>query len=182
MKRIIWGTIATAATATALTGFAATANAGQTTTGQTTTGQAATGRAAPHCTTSKLKASLSDFDAGAGQRYLTLALTNISKSACTTGGWSGLGQADAKGAIPTTTVREGKAHTITIPAGHSAYEVLHWAAVPADDETGDPCEPVPTTLRVIPPNETTRLTAPWNYGAVCQHGSIRLTPLTLTHP
>ncbi|WP_242900922.1 DUF4232 domain-containing protein [Actinomadura terrae] len=177
MKRIIWGTIAaTAVTATALTGFAAAANADQAATGK------AAGRATPHCTTSKLKASLSDFDAGAGQRYLTLTLTNVSKSACTTGGWSGLDQADAEGAIPTTTIRDGKAHTITIPAGHKAYEVLHWAAVPADDETGDPCEPVPTSLSVIPPNETTRLVAPWNYGAVCQHGRIHLTPLTLTHP
>ena len=90
-----------------------------------------------------LRASLIDYDAGAGQRYLTLVLTNTSGRACTTGGWSGLSQANASGTIPTQVVRAGTARTITVPSGASAYEKLHWTVVPADDETGPTCEPVP---------------------------------------
>ncbi|WP_067455913.1 DUF4232 domain-containing protein [Actinomadura macra] len=140
----------------------------------------ATNPRALRCTTPMLKASLTDYDAGAGQRYLTLVLTNTSSRSCTTGGWSGLAQAGANGAIRTQVVREGTAHTITLSPGGSAYEKLHWTVVPADDETGATCQPVPSSLRVIPPNEATRLTAPWSYGPVCQHGRISLTPLSLT--
>ncbi|MBE1534100.1 DUF4232 domain-containing protein [Actinomadura algeriensis] len=138
---------------------------------------------APHCTGSMLGATLTDLGAGAGQRYATLVLSNRSGDPCTTGGWAGLQQVKGDETIPTKVVRRGDARTITIPPKTSAYERLHWAAVPAADETGSGgCEPVPTELKVIPPNETTQITAAWDGGPVCGHGEIELEPLTLTEP
>ncbi|TDD84880.1 DUF4232 domain-containing protein [Actinomadura darangshiensis] len=132
----------------------------------------------PQCTAGMLDASLTDLGAAAGNRYATLVLTNKSGKHCTTGGWSGLQLAGAGGTVPTKVVREGTPHTITIRNGGHAYERLHWAAVPAGDETGDNCEPVASVLRVIPPNRTEQTDATWKYGPACQHGQIRLTPLT----
>lgn len=129
-----------------------------------------------------LTATLSGPDAGAGNRYLTLTLTNKSGKHCRTGGWTGLQLAGAAGSVPTKVFREGSPKTIVIPDGGRAYERLHWAVVPADDETGGTCEPVATALRVIPPNQTGALTAGWSYGPVCRHGLIRLTPLATTPP
>ncbi|MEV0662491.1 DUF4232 domain-containing protein [Actinomadura luteofluorescens] len=129
-----------------------------------------------------LTASLSGPDAGAGNRYLTLTLANKSGKHCRTGGWAGLQLSGAAGKIPTRVFREGTARTIVIPNGGRAYARLHWAVVPADDETGTTCEPVADTLRVIPPNQTESMNAMWRYGPVCQHGEIRLTPLATTPP
>ncbi|QXJ24390.1 DUF4232 domain-containing protein [Actinomadura graeca] len=139
-----------------------------------------TGAGGLRCTTPMLTASLTGYDAGAGQRYLTLVLTSKSSKPCTTGGWSGLALAGPDGPVPTQVVREGTARTITLPPGGSAYQKLHWTVAPAYDEDEETCRPTATTLRVIPPNETTRLTVPWKYGQVCQHGRIRTTPLSLT--
>jgi hypothetical protein len=148
-------------------------------------GSGGTGHAAPqrpHCTSGMLTARLTDLGAAAGNRYATLVLTNKSGKHCTTGGWSGLQLADAEGAVPTKVIREGTAHTITVYNGGHAYERLHWAVVPAGDETdGAGCEPEPTVLKVIPPNDTEQIAATWTFGAVCQHGQIRLTPVT-TNP
>ncbi|OLT35903.1 hypothetical protein BJF79_31805 [Actinomadura sp. CNU-125] len=145
-------------------------------------GSEGSGGAAP-CTSSMLSATLTDLGAGAGQRYATLVISNRSGDPCTTGGWAGLQQVRGNETIPTRTVRRGDAETITIPPKTSAYERLHWAAVPADDETGSGgCEPVPTELKVIPPNQTSQITATWDGGPVCQHGEIELEPLTLTEP
>ncbi|WP_433467219.1 DUF4232 domain-containing protein [Spirillospora sp. CA-128828] len=159
-----------------------TGGGGNGTTGRPGTGASGGGAAArPRCTTGMLKASLTDLGAAAGNRYATLVLTNTSGKHCTTGGWSGLQLANSAGAVPTKVVREGTPRTITIYNGAGAYERLHWAAVPAGDETGADCEPVATVLKVIPPNQTERTNATWTYGSVCQHGQIRLTPLT-TNP
>ncbi|MEU8309661.1 DUF4232 domain-containing protein [Actinomadura sp. NPDC048955] len=129
-----------------------------------------------------LAASLSGLDAGAGNRYVTLTLTNNSGKHCRTGGWAGLQLSGTAGRIPTKVFREGTARTIVIPNGGRAYARLHWAVVPADDETGTTCEPVADTLKVIPPNQTEAVSAKWKYGPVCQHGEIRLTPLATAPP
>jgi hypothetical protein len=207
MQRIIWGTLAAAALAAALTGCDASFSAspssstqdggssqtsaphggsGTSTTSGTGTGTGTGKRpngasGTRHCTTSDLHASAySNGDAGAGQRYGTLQLTNNSGTACTTGGWSGLGLANATGALPTKVVREGTARTITIPAGASAYEQLHWGVVPGDgDDQGAQCQPTARALHVIPPNQTTYLSVSWIGGPVCQQGQIRLTPIKL---
>ncbi|NKZ08580.1 DUF4232 domain-containing protein [Actinomadura latina] len=207
MPRVIWGTLAAAAITTALAGCGSSS----TVSGASSSGGAApapppgtsgastapsrgsgtagngggtSGNAAgrPHCTSGMLSARLTDLGAAAGNRYATLVLTNESGKHCTTGGWSGLQLAGADGTIPTKVIRTGTARTITIGNGGHAYERLHWAVVPAGDETdGAGCEPEPAALKVIPPNNTEQVTANWTYGPVCQHGQIRLTPVT-TNP
>ncbi|HEU5030070.1 MAG TPA: DUF4232 domain-containing protein [Spirillospora sp.] len=203
MQRIIWGTLAAAALAAALTGCDASFSAspssstqdggssqtsaphggsGTSTTSGTGTGKRPNGASGTrHCTTSDLHASAySNGDPGAGQRYGTLQLTNNSGTSCTTGGWSGLGLANANGALPTRVVREGTARTITIPAGASAYEQLHWGVVPGDgDDQSGQCQPTARALHIIPPNQTTYLSVNWIGGPVCQQGQIRLTPIKL---
>ncbi|MDL4815713.1 DUF4232 domain-containing protein [Actinomadura opuntiae] len=203
MSRIVWGTLAAAALAAALTGCDASFSAspssstqnggssqtsapaggsGTSTTSGTGTGTRHNGASGTrHCTTSDLHASAySNGDPGAGQRYGTLQLTNNSGTSCTTGGWSGLGLAGADGALPTKVVREGTARTITIPAGASAYEQLHWGVVPGEgDDQGGQCQPTARALHVIPPNQTTYLSVGWIGGPVCQQGQIRLTPIKL---
>ncbi|MFB4296062.1 DUF4232 domain-containing protein [Actinomadura sp. NTSP31] len=209
MKRIIWGTVAATALAAALTGCdasfsaspsssngstapssstqdggspkgSATGGGGGTTTG-TGNGSRPNGAAGTrHCTTSDFNASVySNGNPGAGQRYATLQLENKSGSSCVTGGWSGLGLVNANGALPTNVVREGTARTITIPAGASAYEQLHWGVVPGDGEGGAQCQPTAKALHVIPPNQTTHITVDWVGGPACQHGQIRLSPIEL---
>jgi hypothetical protein len=207
MKRIIWGTVAAAALAAALTGCdasfsaspssangsttpssstqdggspkgSATGGGGGTTTGNGSRPNGASGTR--HCTTSDFNASVYfNGDPGAGQRYATLQLENHSGSSCVTGGWSGLGLVNANGALPTNVVREGTARTITIPAGASAYEQLHWGVVPGDGEGGAQCEPTAKALHIIPPNQTTHITVDWVGSPVCQHGQIRLSPIKL---
>jgi hypothetical protein len=209
MQRIIWGTVAAAALAAALTGCDASftaspssnassppsststrnggsphhsgPNGGSGTSTTTGTGSRPNGTGIRHCTTSDFRASVySNGNAGAGQRYATLQLENASRSSCTTGGWSGLGLANANGALPTRVVREGSARTVTIPAGASAYEQLHWGVVPGEgeSETGQ-CEPTARALHIIPPNQTTHISVNWVGGPVCQHGQIRLSPIVL---
>lgn len=210
MQRIIWGTVAAAALAAALTGCDASFTAspssnassppagtstqngsphhsgpaggsGTSTTTGNGTGSRPNGTGTRHCTTSDFNASVySNGNAGAGQRYATLQLENASGSSCTTGGWSGLGLVNADGALPTRVVREGSARTITIPAGASAYEQLHWGVVPGEgeSETGQ-CEPTARALHIIPPNQTTHISVNWVGSPVCQHGQIRLTPIVL---
>jgi len=48
--------------------------------------------------------------------------------------------------------------------GQTVWSRLHWAAVPADDEAANNCAPDPTLLRVIPPDETTQLSVPHDFG------------------
>lgn len=132
------------------------------------------------CTSAMLKASVIEQDAGAGQRHATLVLHNEMWARCSTGGWVGLQLVGRTGAIYTTTIREGSPRTFVLQQDESAYERLHWAAVPADDETGARCEPTPTVLRVIVPNDTHQIVATWALGPVCRHGRIHLAPLSHT--
>jgi hypothetical protein len=62
---------------------------------------------------------------------------------------------------------------VRLAPGGKASTVLSWGVVPSGSEpvTG-PCEPVPSLLLVIPPDETTQLAVPWRFGSVCQRGTI----------
>jgi len=63
--------------------------------------------------------------------------------------------------------------TETLRPGDSVSAQLHWGAVsgPGDYRTGN-CQPVPSALLVIPPDETEALSVPWNQGPVCEGGTI----------
>jgi hypothetical protein len=113
---------------------------------------------------------------GAGQRYATLELTNRGSSPCTVHGYGGLGLAGPDSEqLPTRQVRvsDPAPTTVTLQPGHSVSAQLHWGAVagPGDSRTGN-CQPVPSTLQVIPPDETEALSVRWDQGPVCEGGTI----------
>jgi hypothetical protein len=183
------------ATSTAPATTAATSAAGPATTAAPTSGGGVT--AAPEstdpepttaggpdrCHTSELTGSLSQGDAAAGNRYATLTLTNTGGEVCTVYGYGGLGLVRADGtAVPSQQDRVAAAdgtggQRTTLQPGQSVSATLHWTVVATGPEptTGD-CEPTPTTLTVIPPNETDALNVGWTYGPVCDFGAIEQTP------
>jgi hypothetical protein len=136
------------------------------------TGAGATDR----CHTAALTGAVSSPDAGAGQRYSTLTLTNTGGAACTVHGYGGLGLVDASGqALPTAQVRvpAPAPMTVTLPPGGHATALLHWSAIPGSgDAAGGACQPTAAILRVIPPDETDALSVPWAGGPVCEQGRI----------
>jgi hypothetical protein len=136
------------------------------------------GKSTRACYSMGLHASLAGYDAGAGQRYVRLILTNLTSHPCKTYGWPGLELLGAgNAALGTHTTRTGSPTALVLAAGGHAYSRLHWTVVPAGDETGNPCEPTVTALQVIPPDQTTPVFTPWSGGTVCQHFSLSETPL-----
>jgi Protein of unknown function (DUF4232) len=138
----------------------------------------------PACQTGQLQVSLVGPDAGAGQRYVTLVLTNAGGT-CQTVGYVGLQLLGPGGvAIPTDVARvAGPVASVTLPPGGQASTPLHWAGIPLSDEaqTG-PCEPMPAQVEVTPPNQTQFLTAAWSFDPVCGHGHIDVQPLVAGVP
>jgi hypothetical protein len=132
----------------------------------------------PRCHTSDLHATITGFDAGAGQRYARLVFQNVSGHACRMYGWPGMGLGHGTASISTNVVRQGTPTSfVIIPNGH-AHARLHWTVVPSGDEpTSGSCEPTPSWIYVTPPNETTQLQIPWTSGSVCDHGRIEVQAL-----
>jgi uncharacterized protein DUF4232 len=126
------------------------------------------------CKTSQLSANLTNPDAGAGQRYLTLVYTNNSGQDCTMYGFPGL-QLLGPGNPPTNVVRNPvPKNLITLAAnGGHAFTVLHWGTMPSsgDANSGD-CQPDPAQVKLTSPNASDSLTQPWTYGPVCAMGTI----------
>lgn len=140
-----------------------------------TTGTASTAGLA-RCRTVDLALSLRKPDAGAGQRYLSIVLTNTSRQTCRVYGYGGIQLVNAAGrSVPTKQVRDPSVppQLVRLTPGASAYSAVHWAAIPSGSEpqSGN-CEPVARALRVIPPDEHTALSATWTYGPVCGAGRI----------
>ena len=179
---------------TASTTTAGTTTAGTTTAGTTTAGTTTSARPVPttapagtptaptdRCHTSELTGSLGPETAGAGQRYATLILRNTGGRSCTVHGFGGVGLVGADGAaLPTKQVRSGgPPTTVLLAPGASAQSALHWGSVngPGDPPSGD-CQPAPSTLRVIPPDETDPLSVAWTFGPVCEGGTIEQQPYT----
>jgi Protein of unknown function (DUF4232) len=133
----------------------------------------------PACYSMGLHASLDGYDAGAGQRYVRLILTNLTEHSCKLSGWPALDlMSSGTHTLGADTTRTGSAASLVIPAGGHAHSQLHWTVVPADDETGTPCEPDPSMLQVTAPGETTPLFTTWAGGPVCQHFAITENALT----
>lgn len=135
------------------------------------------------CHTSELTGSLSMGDAAAGNRYATLTLTNTGGEVCTVYGYGGIGLVGQGGSVvPSTQERvaapdgTGGSRT-TLQPGDSVAAQLHWTVVATGPEpTTGQCEPTPSELTVIPPNETDSLSVAWTYGPVCSMGQIEQTP------
>jgi hypothetical protein len=137
------------------------------------------------CHTSDLTGHVEGHGAGAGQRYAALGLTNKTATVCKIYGYPGLQLVDAYGSAMPTTARRDEAVAPTllmVKPAQTVWAVLHWTVVPAEDETANHCAPGPTSLRVIPPDETTQLTMTFDYGPICQHGTIMVSPFGHDRP
>ncbi len=112
----------------------------------------------------------------AGNRYSVLVLTNTSRRTCTLYGYGGIQLAGPDRRPVPTVQRRDPAHPpslVRLAPGGSASTLLHWTAIAGPDEPViGPCEPTPTMLLVIPPDETTQLVVPWRFGPACGHGAI----------
>lgn len=141
----------------------------------------AAGRPA-RCHTGQLSGRVRMLDAAAGNRYAALILTNTSSTPCRTFGFVGLQLTAADGAkLPTSVVRETRPgpRSITVSPGKSAWTRIHWTVASAAGEpAGGQCEPQPSRLLVIPPDERTQLTAKWPSGSVCDRGKFFVTALS----
>ena len=128
------------------------------------------------CTTDQLALELRDPGEGAGQRYVTVVLTNRGTGSCRIDGYGGVGLVDSSGrALPTEQVRDSSAapQPVDLAPGSSAVSRLQWTVVPGTgDATDGPCQPEPADLQVIPPDERAPLSAGWSYGPVCSGGRI----------
>ena len=125
-----------------------------------------------HCSTAQLKGTLSDSQAGAGQRYTVLVLTNTGTRACDLRGFPGVSLLDATGKqIGDPASREGsEGPTVSLAPGGSASAILRTSAA----GMGAPCEPTSAQIRVYPPDNTASLAVTAAYSAC---GGFRVTTL-----
>jgi hypothetical protein len=132
-----------------------------------------TAAALPRCHTGDLDAGLQPSAGGgaAGSVYLDLGLTNRAAHPCALYGFPGMTLIDSAGRwLPTTVSRESTRPTLVpLAPGRTAWALVHYTHVPADDETV-PCQPSAVGLAVTPPDETTQLTVNAKLDDVCQHG------------
>src|SRR5262249_40491882 len=103
-------------------------------------------------------------------------LTNVSGHTCTVYGYGGLQLATASRQPLPTSQRRDPTHPprlVRLAPGGKASSVLAWGVVPSGSEpvTG-PGEPMPSRLRVPPPDGPTQRGVPWGFGSVCQHGTV----------
>jgi hypothetical protein len=145
-----------------------TAGSNSTTTAPKTT----TTLSSTHCTTGQLKGSLGETQAGAGQRYTTLVLTNTGSKECDLRGFPGVSLVDASGKqIGQPASREGtEGATVMIKPGGTASATLHTSAA----GMGAQCDATSTQLRIFPPDNTESLMITAAYSAC---GGFRVTTL-----
>ncbi|MEU4446261.1 DUF4232 domain-containing protein [Actinosynnema sp. NPDC050801] len=141
-----------------------------------TAGQAS---APVRCTAAALAGAVQPGDAGAGNRYGKLVVTNNGAAPCTLNGYSGLQLLDAAGnPLPTDlqrTTDPGPAPLVLAP-GTAAAANLHWTVVPTGDEPVDaPCQAEAARAAAIPPDETEPMSLSWGLGPVCAGGKIRIS-------
>ncbi|MBM9510418.1 DUF4232 domain-containing protein [Actinacidiphila acididurans] len=110
----------------------------------------------PMCQTSQLSAHLGGSDAGAGNLYRYLVITNTSGTACHVTGFPGLSMLDAQGkqiGAPATRDHNSYASVVLRP-GASASDTIHTI-----NHQGT-CLPTSTSLRVYPPDNRASLVIP----------------------
>ncbi|PRW63699.1 DUF4232 domain-containing protein [Actinopolyspora mortivallis] len=133
--------------------------------------------AGARCDGSVLRGSMEQGRPGAGQRYATLTLRNTGDTTCTLRGYPELELLDSSGeALPTEVSRnqDPPPTTVRLAPQRTTSARLHWGVVPTGSGPED-CEPVPTSVRVTPPETGKSFRLPWNYGRVCGSGHIDLT-------
>ncbi|MFC1411212.1 DUF4232 domain-containing protein [Streptacidiphilus sp. N1-12] len=114
----------------------------------------------PMCATSQLTAKLGGGDAGAGNLYRYLVLTNHSRTTCHVTGFPGLSMLDAKGkqiGAPATYQRIAYSPVVLRP-GASASDTIHTANRQTNSSTE--CLPSSAELRIYPPGNKASLVFP----------------------
>ncbi|MBS1868483.1 MAG: DUF4232 domain-containing protein [Actinobacteria bacterium] len=143
---------------------------------------AAPASAPPRCGTFSLLGELTHPTAGAGSRFVTLVLTNVTRRSCTLRGYPGLrllGPTNLP--LPTRVVHvrvAGGPRRVVLAPGASARSDLRFSAFAhAGEPATGACEPNPARVRVAPPGGAHPFVIPWRLGPVCGHGEIDVKPL-----
>ncbi|SEL49130.1 DUF4232 domain-containing protein [Streptacidiphilus jiangxiensis] len=129
----------------------------------------------PLCTAAQLTPRLGSGNAGAGQIYTYLVVTNHSSTPCHVAGYPGLSLLDASGhqiGVPATYEHQFPSTPVVLAPGASASDTIHTV----NRQTNNPseCLPTSTLLRIYPPGSFTSLTFPGRI-TVCL-GTFELTP------
>ncbi|MEV1121299.1 DUF4232 domain-containing protein [Actinosynnema sp. NPDC049800] len=135
--------------------------------------------ASGRCTADVLAGAVESTEAGAGNRYAKLVVTNNSSSPCTIKGYSGLQLLDAAGnPLPTDLQRtpDPAPSPVLLAPGEAAAANLHWTVVPSGAEPVDrPCQAEAPRAAAIPPDETEPMSLQWGLGPVCAGGKIEIS-------
>jgi hypothetical protein len=124
------------------------------------------------CTADQLTAQLEGGDAGAGQVYQYLVLTNHSRITCHITGFPGLSLLDAQGnQIGAPATRDQRVYqAVVLAPGASASDTVHTV-----NQQGT-CLPTSSSLRIYPPGSRVALVVP---GRVTNcDDMLTVTPLT----
>ena len=156
-----------------------------------TGGDVGTGNGKPdRCHTASLRASLHTFQwpgQAGSEGDAELGLTNTGNRPCVIYGYPGLQLIGPEGGARPTTVERDKrrpATPITLAPGRTAWALVTWRFTPLpDEENSSPlCGGKNAGIKVIPPDETTQLTATAAVGTVCQHGLLTTSPMQSAQP
>ena len=112
----------------------------------------------PTCATSQLTAALGGSDAGAGNLYRFLVLTNHSKTGCELDGFPGLSLLNAHGqqiGAPATFDHNIAGSPVTVRPGQSVSDTIHTLNSGATS-----CQGTSTELRIYPPANKAALVIP----------------------
>jgi len=148
-----------------------------------------TGTAGPpsRCKTSQLAVDIEQYTPpgkAGSEQDARVRLTN-GGSRCTMSGYIGL-QLFAGPQPRETKVVEanGPPQTVTIDRGQSAWAHIAWGFLPnADEQNVEPeCGPRPTGAAVTPPGQTDSIRVTEEFGRVCHHGEVYMSPVTATRP
>jgi hypothetical protein len=135
--------------------------------------------ASGRCTAAVLAGAVESTEAGAGNRYGKLVVTNNGSAPCTVNGYSGLQLLDAAGnPVPTDLRRtpDPAPSPVVLAPGKAAAANLHWTVVPSGDEPVDrPCQAEAPRAAAIPPDETEPMSLRWGLGPVCAGGKIEIS-------
>ena len=120
--------------------------------------QAAAAAKTPTCATSQLTASLGSGDAGAGNLYRFLLLTNHSHTTCELDGFPGLSLLKANGTelgAPATFDHSFSYRPVTVRPGQAVSDTIHTLNSGATS-----CQGTSTELRIYPPGNKAALVIP----------------------
>ena len=120
--------------------------------------QAAAAATTPTCATSQLTASLGSGDAGAGNLYRFLLLTNHSHTTCELDGFPGLSLLKANGTelgAPATFDHSFSYRPVTVRPGQAVSDTIHTLNSGATS-----CQGTSTELRIYPPGNKAALVIP----------------------